>query len=124
MKSRNEKVLTKREYEVADLIAWGCSADEAADRLHVSPNTIRNTLRNIYEKLHLNKANELAAYIFCTEYGVNADKDKIGNVKRAVCALSILALFTFHLLSSFDDTMIRRVRSRGRRTETELVTEA
>lgn len=47
--------LTKRELEIADLMSWGCSAEEAAERLHISPSTVSNTLRKIYEKPRFNK---------------------------------------------------------------------
>ena len=56
--------LTDREIEIAEYIAWGASVDEAADKLGRSPYTVKNTLRNIYAKLHFNKSTELAAYMF------------------------------------------------------------
>lgn len=110
--------LTNREMEIADLMAWGCSTEEAADKLNISPFTVKNTLRNIYEKLGFNKVNELCAYVFCRKYGVDAACDRVGNVKRAVMSVSMLALFVFHIFGT-DDIAFRARRIRVRRTETE-----
>lgn len=112
--------LTNREMEVADLMAWGCSTDEAADKLNVSPFTIKNTLRKIYNKLGFNKVNELAAYIFCTKYGVNVSNDRVGNVKRAIMSLSMLALLIFQVFTSTND-VFRARRARRCRNEIEVI---
>lgn len=45
--------LTKRENEILDLLAKGCRNKEIAEQLHVSSNTIRTHIYNIYEKLHV-----------------------------------------------------------------------
>lgn len=113
--------LTKRELEIADLMSWGCSAEEAADKLHISPSTVKNTLRNIYSKLGINKINELCAYVFCRHYGVSVDLDKVGNVRRAMAATALLVLFSIHLFGSSNDDQIRLRRTRGRRTEQQEV---
>ncbi|WP_065217805.1 MULTISPECIES: response regulator transcription factor [Butyricimonas] len=112
--------LTNREIEIADYIAWGASVDEAADRLNISPFTVKNTLRNIYAKLHFNKSTELAAYMFVKHpERMTIDNDKIGNVKRAVSAMTMIALIFMQLLIQPADMMrARRARTRtARRTE-------
>ena len=43
--------LSEREIEIIRLVAKGFSNDELADRLHLSPETIKAHLRHIYEKL-------------------------------------------------------------------------
>jgi DNA-binding NarL/FixJ family response regulator len=43
--------LTDRELEVVEQLARGVTYEEAAEALHVSVNTIRTHIRNIYEKL-------------------------------------------------------------------------
>lgn len=105
--------LTDREMEIAELVAWGCSADEAADKLGISPFTIKNTLRNIYMKLGLGKTTELGAYVFCKKYGVSASCDKLGHVRRAIGASLLLGLFLFQLAAGGDDLFRgRRLRRR------------
>ena len=106
--------LTNREIEIADYIAWGASVDEAADKLNISPYTVKNTLRNIYSKLHFNKSTELAAYMFVKHpERMTIENDKIGNVKRAVSAMMMIALIVVQLFMQPSD-MLRARRSRVR----------
>jgi DNA-binding NarL/FixJ family response regulator len=46
-----ERVVTKREEEVLQLIADGCSTAEVAERLYISQKTVKNHLASIYQKL-------------------------------------------------------------------------
>ena len=43
--------LSEREIEIVRLVAKGFSNDELAERLHLSPDTIKAHLRHVYEKL-------------------------------------------------------------------------
>ena len=47
----SEQVVTKREVEVLQLIADGCSTPEVAERLFISQKTVKNHLASIYHKL-------------------------------------------------------------------------
>lgn len=53
-------LLSKRETQVAELLAWGASKKEVASKLFVSTRTVENTARNIYAKLGIQKATECA----------------------------------------------------------------
>ena len=46
-----ERVVTKREEEVLQLIADGCSTPEVAEQLFISQKTVKNHLASIYQKL-------------------------------------------------------------------------
>ncbi|MEO5841343.1 MAG: response regulator transcription factor [Acidimicrobiales bacterium] len=46
-----ERVVTKREEEVLQLIADGCSTPEVAEKLYISQKTVKNHLASIYQKL-------------------------------------------------------------------------
>ncbi|QYG93319.1 response regulator transcription factor [Iamia sp. SCSIO 61187] len=46
-----DRVVTKREEEVLQLIADGCSTGEVAERLYISQKTVKNHLASIYQKL-------------------------------------------------------------------------
>jgi len=50
--------LTKREWEMLDLLAKGYRYKEIADRLCISFETVRTHIHNIYEKLHVQSRTE------------------------------------------------------------------
>lgn len=43
--------LTARELQILQMLADGCSPAEVAERLFISPKTVRNHLTNVYDKL-------------------------------------------------------------------------
>lgn len=45
------RIITRREEEVLQLIADGCSTPEVAERLFISQKTVKNHLASIYQKL-------------------------------------------------------------------------
>ena len=47
----DERLITKREEEVLQLIADGCSTPEVAQQLFISQKTVKNHLASIYQKL-------------------------------------------------------------------------
>ncbi len=49
--TREERVVTKREEEVLQSIADGCSTSEVADQMYISQKTVKNHLASIYQKL-------------------------------------------------------------------------
>jgi len=55
-------VLSRRELEVLRLLAAGLNTKSAADRLHVSPATIRNHVQNLFGKLDVHSRLEAVAY--------------------------------------------------------------
>jgi PAS domain S-box-containing protein len=54
--------LTRRELQVLHIIATGVNTKDAAERLHVSPATIRNHVQNILGKLGAHSRLEAVAY--------------------------------------------------------------
>lgn len=81
--------LSKRETEVANLLAWGASKKEVADILFISTRTVENTARNIYAKIGIQKATELCVWWFCTKHNVPISLDPL---KRAFVAVTLLLL--------------------------------
>ena len=51
MRQEEDRTITKREEEVLQLIADGCSKPEVAERLYISQKTDKNHLASIYQKL-------------------------------------------------------------------------
>ena len=54
--------LTQRELEILELVARGRLNREIADELGISPNTVRNHIRNVLDKLHVHSRWEAAMY--------------------------------------------------------------
>ena len=48
---KSERGLTGREKEILVLVSKGCSNAEIGDMLHLSPNTVKNHLKNLFESL-------------------------------------------------------------------------
>ena len=55
--------LTKREQEVADLVADDLSSAEVGEKLGISSRTVEAHLQRIYDKLGVNRRNDLAAVL-------------------------------------------------------------
>jgi len=55
-------MLTRRELEVLRLMAGGANTKALAERLHVSPATVRNHAQNIFAKLGVHSRLEAVAY--------------------------------------------------------------
>lgn len=106
-----EATLTQRENEVAELLAWGATKKEVAQRLFVSVRTVENHARNIYEKSGVTKASELAAWWFCMKFGISFD---LNPMRRRAVAWMMLALVAFGMSQGQDmqrvRTMTRTVR--------------
>lgn len=60
--------LTDREREVLQHVARGYTYKEVGGNLHISPKTVENHVRNILDKLHLNRKHELIRY--AVEHGI------------------------------------------------------
>lgn len=101
------ETLTKRELQIAELIAWGASKKEVADRLFISEYTVDNHLRKVYEKTKVNKANELSAWWFCTRFHISFD---LSPLKRSLIAGVLLLCLLPRELCTSQDT-IRNKRS-------------
>jgi two-component system nitrate/nitrite response regulator NarL len=56
--------LTEREKEVLERVATGASNREIAAMLHLSEHTVKNHLKNILQKLHLDNRVQLTRYAF------------------------------------------------------------
>jgi PAS domain S-box-containing protein len=58
-----ETLLTRRELEILRLMAGGANTRAIAQRLHISPATVRNHAQNIFAKLGVHSRLEAVAYL-------------------------------------------------------------
>lgn len=63
-----EKLLTRREQEVLELLSRGMLYKEIATELNIAIATVKTHCRNIYEKLHVNTRTEALLKYFRKEY--------------------------------------------------------
>lgn len=124
--------LTRREEQVAELLAWGASKKEVPDLLPVKPGrrpiairTVENTVRNIYEKLGIQKVNELSAWYFCTHYHISFSLSPLK--KRIIAFALLLIVIPTEIYTAYDflrpaasRSVRARVRGRRRRDESTL----
>jgi DNA-binding CsgD family transcriptional regulator len=108
-----DATLTKREAQIAELIAWGAAKKEIAVRLFISERTVENTARSIYDKTGVSKSNELAAWWFCTNFKIPFS---LSPLKRQIAALTLLLLIATNEISN-GPAVLRTYKARTR-TET------
>lgn len=120
-------VLTKREAQIAELLAWGAAKKEVADHLKLSPRTIENTARNIYQKLEIQKATELSVWYFCTHFNISFE---LNPIKRTIIAvIFMITILPYEIAGNdiYKRTNRRRntrieVRAPRRRREDNIIT--
>jgi DNA-binding NarL/FixJ family response regulator len=69
-----EAPLTRREREIAALVAGGLANKEIARRLHLGPATIKNHVHNILQKLNVHRRGEITALHLDSQVGSGARK--------------------------------------------------
>jgi DNA-binding CsgD family transcriptional regulator len=67
-----EAGLTKREFEVLLLMAKGMNRNDIAREQHLSPNTIKTHMLNVYRKLNVHSHKELTRHIDTAEKSLGA----------------------------------------------------
>ena len=77
-------ILTPREREIAEWIAWGATKKRVSSDLFISERTVENHARNIYAKTECNTVNELSAWWFCTNFGISFDLSPMIKKVKAV----------------------------------------
>lgn len=106
--------LSKRELEVAEMIAFSTDRKKAAERLFISEGTLSAHSYRIYEKLEINKQSELVIWWFMKM--LNIKKDQIPYFK-----LIPILIICIGLLSEREMICRRRMRSdQMERTEVKI----
>lgn len=107
--------LTKREAEIAEMIAWGATKKDVARQLYLSARTVENHARNIYAKTGCTKANELSAWWFCTTYHIPFS---LSPLKRKVLSVAMCLILLPQMFYSGGDWVFARVRTQARSVRT------
>jgi DNA-binding CsgD family transcriptional regulator len=113
----NAAILTKRETEIAELLAWGATKKDVANRLFVSERTVENHTRNIFEKVGVTKVNELSAWWFCKHFNISSS---LSPLKRKVIATCLLFLVVYQIAQG--QFIVRTTRASARTTTTRVRT--
>ena len=69
MNSHSSLLLTRREREIAALVATGASNKEIAYQLTISDKTVKNILTKVFAKTGTRSRTELAVQLVRSEYG-------------------------------------------------------
>lgn len=72
-KGKGTTVLSKREKEIARLVATALSNRDVSDKLGLSPHTVKNCLSRVFEKLGISTRIELVLYILSQPESPEAD---------------------------------------------------
>ena len=106
--------LTKREHQIAKLIAWGATKKDVANKLHIAYCTVETHVKNIFAKTGCTKANELSAWYFCTEFKISL---QLSPFARKSVAVALITLFSYgELVESHNYLRARRCRVLTERT--------
>ena len=69
--------LTPREREVVGALARGDSTSEIAATLYLSPHTVKDHIKTVFEKVEVSSRTELVAKLFAEHYSVPAHADMV-----------------------------------------------
>jgi DNA-binding CsgD family transcriptional regulator len=108
-------VLSKRENEITELLAWGLTYKEVANRLFLSVRTVETTAKNSKKKAEVTTINGLSAWFFCTHFNISLE---LSPLKRSLVAMTFLLIWLPFEFSTHADALRS---TRGRRVRTEEV---
>jgi DNA-binding CsgD family transcriptional regulator len=60
--------LTRRESEITKLVLRGLSTAEVSSQLHITPNTVRDHFKAIFDKVGVRSRRELVGQVFAQHY--------------------------------------------------------
>lgn len=63
-------LLTARQEQVANLVGFGLSRKEAANKLGISYKTVDNEVQQIYARIGATKMTELTIFCFCRKFKI------------------------------------------------------
>ncbi|WP_346236708.1 helix-turn-helix transcriptional regulator [Niabella insulamsoli] len=100
--------LTKRETEVAELLAFGAAKKQVAGKLGISVHTVGQTARNIYDKIEVQSIGALSSWWHIV-------KGRSIAAQPFLSALLLLVLICVNEYSDDESKMIRTSRAKSTR---------
>src|SRR5918998_680341 len=61
--------LTRREGQITQLVLRGLSTAEVSEELHITPNTVRDHFKSVFDKVGVRSRRELVGQVFAQHYG-------------------------------------------------------
>ncbi len=107
------KGLSRKENQVAGLVACGLAKKEIADELNIAYGTVNIHIDNAYKKTGTNKLNELGAWWINKKFNLNINWS---DMKKQIIATCCLLLVCVQLTNVNASAMRARTR-RTNRTE-------
>lgn len=103
--------LTNTQSEVLAYNGAGLSTGEIADKMGISIETVKTHIKNIKERLGLQKINELAAYYWVTTFGESFEEKR-----KQILATVMLVFFLITIFPQEGNQELLRNRTRITRT--------
>lgn len=100
-------ILTTTQRKVLELTSIGLSAKEISDKIGATTNTVNTHLKNIKERLELQKVSELTAYYWCALFGTSLEDQK-----RQILAAVMLAIFMVTIIPQEHNQYMTKTRIR------------
>ncbi len=121
-KSGANEILTKRERQITELVAWGSAKKEIPGQLQkiyggkeISIHTVETIVHRVMEKTGLTKSTELAAWWFCETYGISPDEAPMAKFRKTLLAVLMLIILIPQTINP-DFTAIRMQCTRATTT--------
>jgi DNA-binding CsgD family transcriptional regulator len=105
----NKPVLSKREKQVVEEIAWGADVQECADALFISKRTVTNHLQNIYDKIGVRSLNGLSAWYFCFNHGISF---QLSPKRKRILSKSLLMIYFPMIINGYHNILCSRIAAR------------
>ncbi len=108
--------ITPREYQIAELIAWGASDKEVAQELSITPLTAKTHRRNIEHKIEASNTADLTRWFFQEKQHVS-----FGMSPRTIRHIAKL-MFLLVTFSEFSQVPVVRIKTSGKASQQQTAT--
>lgn len=100
--------LSTREFEITERICLGASKKEVASDINRSLYTVETTIKNVYEKLGINKLSDLVLWYCGIMFNIAED---IKERQKEILSIAIIVFSTYAICPSTGDMRTRNNRN-------------